>query len=236
MGRMESQRGSQTYHWFSSFPKTRPRKRTNITISEETLQLILTSALDIGIRGGCDGIREVLLVLAVLQLGFHLHQDAVGSKLDNTQVQRLELLLDGSGVIASLLQVLGAHDREQIVVRLAIDVLLSTTELVDTLLDVVLQLFAIGHREEQAVQRRLRLTLVHGLGHLRSRKILLRDIASRTNPVRLVGFLVTLDLANIRNTSCVFGRILDGSLREKIRKGLHAYPKSRLKHGLAADV
>ena len=63
-------------------------------VSEETLQLILTSALDIGIRGGCNRIREVLLVLAVVDVGFDLHQDAIGRKLHDTQVQGLKLLGD----------------------------------------------------------------------------------------------------------------------------------------------
>lgn len=84
----------------------RPRKRTNITISEETLQLILTSALHIGIRGGGDGIREVLLILAVVNVRLDLHQNTVGTELHNTQVQRLKLLGNGVGVIASLLEVL----------------------------------------------------------------------------------------------------------------------------------
>lgn len=207
----------------------RSRKRTSITISEETLQLILTSAVDVHIRGGGNRIGEALLILALVDLGLDLHQNTIHAKLHNTQVQRLELLLNRRGIVASLLEVLRAHDGEQVVIGLAINVVLSSTEFRNTRLDVLLELLAIGHREEGTVQGRLRLTLVHGLGHLRSRQILLGDVATRPDALGLVGLLVALDLTNIRNTTRVLGRILDGRLCKKVRKGLHAYPKVQIK-------
>ncbi len=77
---------------------------------------------------------------------------------------------------------------------------------------------------------------MHGLRHLGPGQVLLGNIAARTNAIGLLGLVVALDLANIGNTSCIFGRILDGRLCEKVRKGLHAYPKSRLKHGLSTNT
>ncbi len=171
-----------------------------------------------------------------MKVGLNLYQDAVHAKLHDTRIERLKLLLNCSGVVAGLLQVLRAHDGEQIIIRLAINIVLAAAQLRHARLDVSLKLLAVGHREEQAIQGRLRLTLVHGLRHLRTRQILLGNIASRTNAIGLLGLLVALDFANIGNATCIFGRVLDGGLREKVRKGLHAYPKSRLKHGLSTNA
>ena len=205
-------------------------------VSEETLQLILTSALDICIRGGCDGIWEVLLILAVVDVGLDLHQDAIGRKLHNTQVQGLELLSDRRRVIASLLQILGPHDGEQVIIRLAINVLLASAQLTHTLLDVLLELLTIRHRKEGTVQRRLRLTLVHGLRDHCARQILLRNVATRTNAVALVGNQVSLGFANVGNATRVLRGVKNGGLRKEIRKGLHTCSKSRLKDRLSSQV
>ena len=205
-------------------------------VSEETLQLILTSPLDIGIRRGRDGIGKALLILAVVDVGLDLHQNAVSRELHNTQVQGLQLLGDRRGVIASLLQVLRTHDREQIVIGLTINVLLASTQLKHTLLDVLLELLTIGHRKEGTIQRRLPLTLVHGLGHHRTRQVLFGDIAPRPNPIGLLGLQISLLLADIRHASRMLGSIGNGGLRKEIRKGLHACFSSRLKDRLSSDI
>lgn len=204
-------------------------------VSEETLQLILTSALDIGIRGGRNGIGEILLILAVVDVGLDLHQDTVGRELHNTQVQSLKLLGDRIRVIASLLQVLRTHDCEQVVIRLTINVLLAAAQLPHPLLDVLLELLAVQYRKEGTVQRRLCLTLVHGLGDHCAGQVLLGDVATRTNAVALVGSQISLGFANVGNTTRILRRVKNGGLRKEIRKGLHACFSSRLKDRLSSQ-
>jgi hypothetical protein len=166
MGRMESHWGSQTNHWVPSRAKTCPRQRISITQSEETLELVLPRALDVDIRGGSKRRREVLLVAALLALGLNLDHNLVRGVGHDAVVQRDELFLDRSRVVARLLKLVGAHDEEEVIVRLAVNLLLATALQRHLLLNLRLDEVLVGDAEEAAVEVIGRLALVHDLREL----------------------------------------------------------------------